>query len=249
MQIGDLGTLEELKTLAKAFRPHLVHLVGQGKISGGKALFGMQDEDGRQDMRTAAELAAALKGSGVQCILLGGCQTEHPVSLDLLAMSLAEHLPQAVAWNGPAASAAPFYRVLAQGKSISEALREACREVQASCLKEGKVCALPVLYAASDRQMILEIRDADKKATGSIDSGIVKDALDPLPGMTNGQAYSFVNRRRDLQRLLIRFAGGHCSHRHHHGKRRHGQERSCHQARPATCPHRIFHPARLQLTE
>jgi len=202
LQIGDLGTLEELKKLAKSFRPHLVHLVGQGKLSGGEALLGMQDENGRQDMRTAAELAAALKGSGVQCILLGGCQTEHPMSLDLLAMSLEEHLPAAVAWNGPAASAAPFYRVLAQGKSISEALREASREIQATCLKEGKVCALPVLYAASDRQVMPDVQEADRKAIGSIDSGIVKEALEPLPGMTSGHAYSFVNRRRDLQRLL-----------------------------------------------
>ncbi|MHC1687134.1 MAG: tetratricopeptide repeat protein [Methanothrix sp.] len=210
LQIGDLGTFDELKMFAKTFRPHLIHLVGQAKMSGGKALFVMQDEDGRSDAKTGADVAEALKGSGVQCLILGGCQSEHPESLDLLAMSAAEHLPLAVAWNSSAASAASFYGTLEQGVSVGEALGAARRDVRDSCLKEGKLCALPILYSSADHSFTDQQRifDAEKRPQGTTDWGIVRNALEPLPGMTEGYAFNFVNRRRDLHRLLPAMQSG-----------------------------------------
>ncbi|RQW81589.1 MAG: hypothetical protein EHM14_00270 [Methanothrix sp.] len=205
LQIGDLGTFDELKMHAKTFRPHLVHLVGLAKISSGKALFVVQDEDGRSDAKTGTEVAEALKGCGVQCLIFGGCQNDHPESLDLLAMSAAEHLPLAVAWNGSAASAAAFYEALAQGKSIGEALGTARRDARDSCLKEGKVCALPILYSSTDQQRIF---DADKTPGGATNWDTVRNVLEPLPGMAEGHAFNFVNRRRDLHRLLPAMQSG-----------------------------------------
>ena len=41
LEISDAGTLEELKSLAESFRPHIVHLVVQGRMSGVQARFSM----------------------------------------------------------------------------------------------------------------------------------------------------------------------------------------------------------------
>ena len=76
LAICESGTWEELKERAKSFRPHLVHLAGQAKVSGGIAVFSMQGPAGRADLRTAEELAAALKDSGLVGIILSGRQSE-----------------------------------------------------------------------------------------------------------------------------------------------------------------------------
>ena len=59
--ISESGTWEELLDKVETFRPHLVHLAGQGKVSGGSAVFSMQGQAGRADLRLAEEMAAALK--------------------------------------------------------------------------------------------------------------------------------------------------------------------------------------------
>ena len=62
LAICESGTWEELKSLAESFRPHLVHLVGQGKMSGGSAVFSMQGPAGRADLRSAEEMAFGPEG-------------------------------------------------------------------------------------------------------------------------------------------------------------------------------------------
>ena len=46
LTICESGTWEELKSMAESFRPHLVHLAGQGKMSRGSAVFSLQGPDG-----------------------------------------------------------------------------------------------------------------------------------------------------------------------------------------------------------
>lgn len=192
LEIGDTGTWEELKSLALAFRPHLVHLAGQGKMNGGQARFSMPGEGSRPDLRAAEELAAALAGSGVLCILLGGCQSEASYSLDLLCQGLVEHLPLAIGWNASADSSRAFYRSLTQGKSLNETLSLVRQE---ACQEQGEICALPVLYASVDQLRIFDPQRREE-VTAAIDR-----ELQPLPGMTDGYAKRFVDRRIDHQRL------------------------------------------------
>ena len=55
LAISENGTWEELLGLVETFRPHLVHLAVQGKMSGGRAAFSMQGTAGRVDLRFAEE--------------------------------------------------------------------------------------------------------------------------------------------------------------------------------------------------
>ncbi len=194
-EIGDAGTWEELKSQGLAFRPHLVHLAGQAKMKGGRALFSLLGSGGSPDLRDGEELALALAGSGVQCILLGGCQREAPSSLDLLCQGMAERLPLAIAWNASADSSRLFYSLLSQGKSLTETLGLVRMETQRVCQEQGEICALPVLYAKSDQLRIFEHQRRSEVALAT------DRELQPLPGMTEGYAKRFVDRRMDLERL------------------------------------------------
>ena len=128
LEISDSGTLEELKNLAESFRPHIVHLVGQTRMSGVQASFSMPGMDtggtgGRSNLCSAEELADALKNSGAGCVMLGGRQSEPSFAQGLLCQMLAEHISLAVAWNGSTTSASYFYSSLANGESLDTALK------------------------------------------------------------------------------------------------------------------------------
>jgi tetratricopeptide (TPR) repeat protein len=190
LAICESGTWEELLGLAESFRPHLVHLVGQGKASGGTAAFSMQGQAGRADLRSAEDLVAALKDSGLVGIILSGRQSEPPSALHLLCQRLAENIPLAVAWNAPTAAVLPLYRALAAGQSMDEALLSVRREIAAALAP----LPVPALYSIYDQP---EVFDSQKRATPVP----LCQELPALPGLTEGRAECFLDRRRDLQRL------------------------------------------------
>ena len=129
--ISESGTWDGLLEQVETFRPHLLHLAVQGKVSGGRAAFSMQGTAGRADLRFAEELAASLKDSGLAGIILSG-QSEQPSALHLFCQKLAESIPLAVAWNAPASATKPLYRALAAGQSMDEALLTVRREISAA---------------------------------------------------------------------------------------------------------------------
>ncbi len=193
--ISESGTWEELLDKVETFRPHLVHLAGQGKMSGGSAVFSMQGQAGRADPRFAEGMAAALKDSGLAGIILGGRQSEPPVALHLLCQRLAESIPLAVVWDAPTAATKPLYRALVAGQSMDEALLSVRREVAAASDTSQIPISVPALYSIYD---LAKIYDPQKRAT----SVPLAPELLALPGLTEGRAECFVDRRRDLERLL-----------------------------------------------
>ncbi len=217
LTICESGTLEELKSLAESFRPHLVHLAVQAKKSGGSAVFSLPGQPGRADLRSAEELASALKDFGLAGIILSGRQSESASCLHLLCQRLAESIPLAVAWNAPADRILPLYQALAAGQSMDEALRSVRREISAakasepasayvtasaSAIAPASVSPLldpvsvPVLYSIYDLPGVF---DSKKRAAAQ---AFLCRELSALPGLTEGRADCFVDRRRDLQRLL-----------------------------------------------
>ena len=194
--ISESGTWEELLNKVETFRPHLVHLAGQGKVTSSGAVFSMQGQAGRADLRSAEELAAALKDSGLVGIILSGRQSEPPLALHLLCQRLAESIPLAVAWDAPTAATKPLYRALVAGQSMDEALLSVLREVAASPVPAPAPVSVPALYSIYDPP---KIYDSQKRAT----SVPLAPKLLVLPGLTEeGRAECFVDRRRDLERLL-----------------------------------------------
>ena len=211
LEISDSGTLEELKSLAESFRPHLVHLVGQARMSGVQASFSMPGMDtggtgGRSDLCSAEELADALKNSGAGCIILGGRQSEPSFAQGLLCQMLAEHIPLAVAWNGSTASASSFYRSLAKGESLDTALKAAAIETRKTGQEAGMIAAFPILYTTCDESSD-RLGLFDPQRNESVAATVCKEQP-ALPGMTEGYAECFVDRRRDLQRILPMLDGG-----------------------------------------
>jgi len=206
LAICDSGTWEGLLDLAESFRPHLVHLAGQGKMSGGSAAFSMQGMAGRADLRSAEELAFALKDSGLVGIILSGRQSESPSALHLLCQRLAESIPLAVAWNASTAASKPLYRYLAAGRSMDEALLSVRREISAAHAPVYIPFPVPALYSIYDKSGVF---DSKKRAAGAPAS--LCQELFALPGLTEGRAECFVDRRRDLQRLVpvLRDGGAH----------------------------------------
>ena len=215
LEISDSGTLEELKSLAESFRPHIVHLVGQLRMSGVQASFSMPGMDtggtgGLSDLCSAEELADALKNSGAGCIILGGRQSEPSFAQGLLCQMLAEHIPLAVAWNGSTASASSFYRSLANGESLDTALKAAAIEARNTGQEAATIAAFPVLYMTYDQSRDQSrdwLRLFDPQRNESVAATVCKEQP-ALPGMAEGYAECFVDRRRDLQRILTAMLDG-----------------------------------------
>jgi len=216
LEISDSGTLEELKSLAESFRPHLVHLVGQARMSGVQASFSMPGMDtggkgGRSDLCSAEELADALKNCGAGCIILGGRQSEPAFAQGLLCQTLAEHIPLAVAWNGSTASASYLYRSLANGESLDTVLKAAANETRKTGREAGTVAAFPILYTtcdqSRDQSRFNQLRLFDHQRNESVAATVCKEQP-PLSGLTEGYAECFVDRRQDLQRILASMLDG-----------------------------------------
>ncbi len=194
-EICDTGSFDEIIRSTERFRPHLVHIFCQAKMQDGRARLVLQTEVGRPDPRSSEEVGSLLAKAGVQCIIIGGCQLESPFSLGLLCQGLSEHISLAVAWNASVDSIKTFYSVLASG-TLDKALGQARAEAYRSCNGESRICAPPILYSASDQDRLFD---------PGIE-GVVSDRewneQSPLPGMTEGYAEDFVDRRKDLQRLI-----------------------------------------------
>jgi tetratricopeptide (TPR) repeat protein len=201
LAICESGTWEELKEMAKSFRPHLVHLAGQARVSSGIAVFSMQGAAGRADLRTAEELAAALKESGPVGIILSGRQSENPSAIHLLCRKLAESIPLAVAWNAPTSAGKRLYQSLAAGRSMDEALLSVRREIAAASAINSTQVSVPAMYSFYDLPRIYILQERAVAVPPCRE-------LFALPGLTEGRTECFVDRRRDLQQLTAALREG-----------------------------------------
>ncbi len=202
LAICERGTWEELKERAESFRPHLVHMAGQEKVSGGIAVFSMQGPAGRADLRTAEELAVALKDSGLVGIILSGRQSEPPSAIHLLCQKLAESIPLAVAWNAPTSAAKLLYQSLAAGRSMDDALLSVRQEIAAAYATDPVPVSVPAQYSFYDQ---LNIYDPQRRTASPVPLCQEQFAL---PGLTEGWTDCFVDRRRDLQQLVFALREG-----------------------------------------
>jgi hypothetical protein len=98
LEVPDDGRLSTLRTLLKELRPHLLFLSGHGKFhhaphSGEApyATFLFEGEEGGSQPVREEEIAAALLGSGVECVVLAACESGMTAS-DALANGLAWRL-------------------------------------------------------------------------------------------------------------------------------------------------------------
>lgn len=203
LEMGETASFEELKSSIESFQPHLVYLSGEaklsGEVSGGEARLAFMDPAGKLDLRSAEEIAPVLKSGGVECIIIGGEGNGPDPARELLCQRLAEDLLMAVAWNGTVAPQ-EIVRSLSQGESADEAiwrtgqrmLKEGLEEKEE---KKGAIQAYPFIYAVREPTGLF---DPNKKRE---EIKTRYQELPPMPGMTEGHARGFLDRRKDLLRL------------------------------------------------
>ena len=219
LDTADLGTFEELRQRINDFEPHVVHLSGHhGQVTeDGLGRFLFEDEAGGPDPRPAQDIARELFGtdSGVQCVFVSGCETGQAPQASALGGVcqglLHGGVPLAVGWAASVADpvatqfAMTFYNTLAAGRTVDRAMRQARQDVHRTCRERGDPSwALPVLYASTTQGPVYDTdpkRDAKPPPRKTMEQ-------QPLPGMTEGYAESFVGRRREQQRLLPALRGG-----------------------------------------
>ena len=210
VDVGDLGSFEELRQRINDFKPHVVHLTGHGIVKDGLGYFCFEDERGQTDLRSSQEIAEELlAGSGVQCAFISGCQTGKapPVAaLGGICQGLVSYeVPLAVGWAASIADATAthlatvFYNTLASGQPVDRALTQARHAIRKACEEGGDPSwTLPVLYSATNQGAVFDA-DPSRPEVKPPRSTVVQQ---PLAGMTEGYAEHFVGRRREFQRLL-----------------------------------------------
>ena len=185
LEMGETASFEELKSSIESFQPHMVYLSGEaklsGEVSGGEARLAFMDPAGKLDLRSAEEIAPVLKSGGVECIILGGGGNGPDPARELLCQRLAEDLLMAVAWNGTVAPQ-EIVRSLSLGASVDEAVWK------------GAIQAYPFIYAVREPTGLF---DPNKKRE---EIKTRYQELPPMPGMTEGHARGFLDRRKDLLR-------------------------------------------------
>ena len=204
---GDLGSFEELGQRINAFRPHIVHLTGHGAAGETSATFAFEDERGRTDARSAAELGQLFAGSDVQCAFLSACQAGRAperTALGGLAQGLLEAgVPLVIGWTASVLDdvaidvAAGFYNAIASGQgTVDRSLVIARQKARKACdLRGDPSWSLPVLYASTTQAKLFDPMRAEPSPRPSL-------VQQPLPGMVEGYTPHFIGRRRELQRLL-----------------------------------------------
>lgn len=208
---GDLGTFEELRQRINEFQPHVIHLTGHGIVDDdGLGYFAFEDERGRTDLRSSIEIRQQLfAGSSVQCAFISGCQAGKapPVAAigGICQGLVGEEVPLAIGWAASIADhiatcfAMTFYNTLVSGQPVDRALTQARQAIRAQCEESADPSwTLPVLYAATTQGLVFD-PNPQRSPEPPLRPSVVQQ---PLPGMTEGYAKHFVNRRRELQRLL-----------------------------------------------
>jgi tetratricopeptide (TPR) repeat protein len=207
VEVGDLGTFEELKDRLDASRPHVVHLSGHGTIGDHGAAFIFEDEKGLSNPQPAAQLGRLFSGSGVRCVFVSGCVSGQAPPREILGgicQSLVAHgVPMAVGWAAAILDevatqvAKSFYGTLAKGQPVDFALARARSTARGGGSVRGDPSwSLPLLYATVRDQRVY---DNDMAPRGEPAPSRLQQ---PLPGMTAGYARQFTGRRRELQAIL-----------------------------------------------
>jgi tetratricopeptide (TPR) repeat protein/energy-coupling factor transporter ATP-binding protein EcfA2 len=203
--VCESGSIDELKSLAESFRPHLLHLVGGVIMSGGNAVISLPGSSGRADPRTAEDIAVALQGLGLAGIILSGRQSDMPHALHQLSQRLCEKVAPTVAWYTPAALVRQLYQHLAAGKSLEESVHALSQAIlqSSSSDKNSVSLSIPALYSVYSNFAIFSPQDSIA-ASGAL------PCQKPLvfKGLREGWVDCFIDRREETARLLSALLDG-----------------------------------------
>lgn len=215
--VGEMGSVEELTRLIEQVKPQVVHLSGHGKLQeNGIGTFCFEDERGRTNSKSAADLVPVLRKHGVQCVFLNACETAQADVAGFCQSLVQAGLPLAVGWAAPVADdmatifAESFYRELLAGEPVPAAMALARLKIQqsghrAATTAEPEILdatfVLPQLYcaAAGDADPIERLFDEDLPEK---DYRGPETRYETLPNGVVGLRHGFIGRRREQQTLI-----------------------------------------------
>lgn len=214
---GDMGSFQELKERVCEFQPHVVHLSGHGVIKDDSVgYFAFEDMNGKADLKSSDEICRILSGQGVQCVFVSGCHSGEAPTDDIL-MGICQNLvaggiPYAVGWAASIADThaidfvRDFYKFLASGRSIDQALNQARWSLWNTQKQDGDLSwILPVLYASSQEGYLYDSHKPREEPQRTLKPSYA------LQGMKEGYARHFVGRRRKIQEILPKLGSGELS--------------------------------------
>jgi tetratricopeptide (TPR) repeat protein len=207
LPFAETGGIQELADLISHHRPHVVHLSGHASVDArGVGRFAFEDERGKTDARPVEELCRRLfRGSAVRCVVLNACQSSQATAAGLAQKLVEDGVPMVLGWAASVQDdratcfAGAFYRSLAQGEKVSQAVARGRQEIWRSGREGEEVDAtfvLPQLYAVGPA---LELADRDAPVR-SYQGPRTSHALleDGIKGLQEG----FIGRRRVQQELV-----------------------------------------------
>jgi tetratricopeptide (TPR) repeat protein len=190
-------TIERLRDLVVGGAQRVVHFMGHGgQNAAGEAVLCFEREDGAREDITAHEFVARVEG-GVFLVTLGACQSATPgeTSFGNLARALVrERVPYALGMRfsvydeDALAFSRTFYRNLARGVPVEEALRQARLTLARSACPwaAGNVVLYTALSQPAPGYTTIsgepQVRDAQEK----VHSGLI-GALPEVPGAFQGR--------------------------------------------------------------
>jgi tetratricopeptide (TPR) repeat protein len=212
LHFAEAGSVRELGELAAAVRPHIIRLSGHGEVGkDGVGRFAFEDERGRSDLRTAADLAAeVLRGNpSIRCVFLNGCQTAQAAAAGLCQELVRAGLPLAVGWAASVVDdtatdfTAAGYNRLLLGETLPaalaharQAIRQQGRSPGAGGVVQDATFALPQLYASAASSALYDPAAPRTAYRGPrTERALLGDGI---KGLKEG----FVGRRREVQRLV-----------------------------------------------
>ena len=203
--ICESGSRSELKRQAEQFRPHLLHLAVPVKASPVGAAISLPTRSGEREEISAEDLARDL-GDFVSGVILsrvgGSAQAIHH-----FCQRLSAKMPMAVAWHAPAAGLRLFYKALAEGASLEDALLSPPKKEAELSGTGDALLPFPALYSQAD--LIGSMIDSGAKRVASGFKACSE--IPALPGLAEGWTECFVGRRADIARLFpaLRESGVH----------------------------------------
>lgn len=202
VRVLDHAYVVEINRAMRAFRPHVFHFVGHGQQAGEVSYVILEDEQGQPQPMGARTFREFFLGiPEARLVVLNACHLAADLSSGLLAgfapNLLRRNLAAVVAMQSPITDRTAlvftreFYRYLALGCSIEEALTEARRGILLEELGTGFEWGVPVLFLRAKDGRLFEFVAPEATAAPEV----VPPPEPVEPPLTPG----FVGRKAELE--------------------------------------------------
>ncbi len=195
LELLERTTVTALDRAIRRFRPHVFHFIGHGAFQDDQALLVLEDESGlAQPVDDATFRELFLDVDETRVVLLNACETgatsgARPL-VGFAPRLLQRQLAGVVAMQFPIADKASqifaweFYRHLALGHPLEQAVSEGRRAIFVALGETGPDWAAPVLFLRSEEGLLWDLALEAKVAQQVLDSRLSRFALAPRLSLT-----------------------------------------------------------------